>query len=214
VLATSIKISNSESVKSVWFDVYTADGFERLNSGNIMTNVEYGSTRTYSGSVNLSETLLSGKYEIVYFVEDNIRTKDENIRKVAAKIFRFESETENFPPVISNLIIPQEVSRGEEFIFSVNVLDPNGKNDVKEVYFTLLRPDSTIVYSNNSGDTKFPMFDNGDPNIGDQTAGDGVYSLKNSFGSTSQTGNWTFTFNAVDRSDSLSNTIIHILNVK
>ncbi len=181
VLSTSIKISNAESVNSVWFDIFTSDGFERINSGNIMTNLEFRITRTYFGSVNLSETLLSGNYEIIYYVKDNIRTSDENVRTVGRKNFRFESTAVNFPPVISNLIIPQEVSRGEDFIFSINVLDPNGKNDIQAVYFTLLRPDSTIVYADTLGNTKFPMFDNGDSNIGDQTAGDGVYSLKNSF---------------------------------
>lgn len=214
VLTTSIKISKSEVIDKVWFDVLTADGFEIVSSGNLMTEVEFGVTRTYYGTLSLSETLLSGDYDIIYYVQDRIRTIDANVMKVGVKKFRFESTAVNFPPQITNLIMPNEVNRGEDFIFSINASDPNGKNDIQAVFFTLLRPDSTIVFADTLGNTQFPMFDNGDSNIGDQTAGDGVYSLKNSFSNSSQTGIWKFTFNAIDKSDSISNTITHSLNVK
>jgi hypothetical protein len=59
------------------------------------------------------------------------------------------------------------------------------------------------------------MFDNGDKSgAGDEKAGDGFYSLKNSFGKTAQTGKWRFEFRAIDKADSLSNKIIHELLVK
>ena len=58
------------------------------------------------------------------------------------------------------------------------------------------------------------MFDNGDfDGAGDEIEGDGIYSLKNSFGPDAQTGDWTFTFNAIDNSGTVSNTITYSLKV-
>jgi hypothetical protein len=58
------------------------------------------------------------------------------------------------------------------------------------------------------------MVDNGDKEgFGDEKAGDGLFSFKNSFGTTSQTGNWRFEFQAKDKSNELSGVIIHNLQV-
>ena len=123
--------------------------------------------------------------------------------------------TENFPPQIMDLIIPSEIDRGVEFIFSISVSDPNGLSDIYLVYFELFRPDGSIVYLDEENQfTTFPMFDNGDlEGAGDEFENDGIYSLKNSFGETSQTGDWTFNFYAIDNSGTLSNQIIHNLTV-
>lgn len=215
-LYLSIKIKNTESVANVWFDVYNFDNSERIIPLTEMVTTENSTSKTYSGKAEINKNILSGTYQIYFYVEDKIRVKGENILKVGNKKFEYFSEAQNYPPVISKLNIPDEIPRGVEFVFSISVEDSNGLNDIKEVYFELLRPDSSIVYSDeNNKNKKFPLFDNGDKlNAGDEKAGDGIYSLKNSFGENSQTGDWTFTFAAIDKSDSLSNTIIHILNVK
>lgn len=214
VLTTSIKISNAEVVKTVWFDIFTIDGVERISSANVMTNLEFGVTRTYVGTANFDENILSGEYEIVYYVEDNIRTSDENISKVGSKKFKLQSEAENIPPVISNLIIPSEINRGVQFAFSILVNDPNGLNDVDSVYYQLKDPNGNLL-TNSQGISKFPMFDDGlqDQNS-DVTAGDGTYSVYLTFPSSVSTGNWSFEFNANDKSGALSNTLNHIINVK
>ena len=49
------------------------------------------------------------------------------------------------------------------------------------VYFELFRPDGTVV-EENPGDTIFSMHDDGNSEVfGDEIAGDGIYSFKNSF---------------------------------
>ena len=59
------------------------------------------------------------------------------------------------------------------------------------------------------------MADNGDLDVyGDEIAGDSTFSFKNSFGQTAPTGNWTFYFQAIDRSDETSEELMHILEVK
>jgi hypothetical protein len=107
--------------------------------------------------------------------------------------------------VISNLLLPSSVNRGDSFIFSIKVDDTNGSFDIAQVYFKLYRPNGTIVLNGN--DDFFLMVDTGDANLGDQTAGDGIYSFKNSFSSTAPTGLWKFEFQAKDRSGKLSNII-------
>jgi hypothetical protein len=48
---------------------------------------------------------------------------------------------------------------------------------------------------------------------GDDVAGDGRYALKINLPVGTPTGNYTFVFQAIDKSDSTSNEISHILTV-
>ncbi len=219
---SSLSIENTETVKKVWFSISTLDGTDFLKENVVMS--DNGDTQgsgdkikddgIYSGKTILGKNINSAKYEVDYFIEDNIRKAPENIVKVGIKEFYFQSAVSNSAPVLSDLSMPDSVNRGESFIFSIKVDDVNGLTDIAGVYFELYRPDSTIV-NTGSGDTKFPMFDDGNVSqSGDETAGDGIYSLKNSFVSTSQTGLWRFEFRAFDRAHALSNSITKKLLVK
>lgn len=214
-ISTSVLIENSESVQNIWFNINTIDGLEEISKNNKLLSSDNSNIQTYNGKAILDNNLLTGKYEIEYYIEDNVRAVGENIYRVGTRQFQYQSEAENFPPIISDLIIPSVVEKSVAFIFSIKVSDPNGSSDIDEVYFELMRPDGSIVYlDQQNGLTKFPMFDNGDfEGAGDDKENDGIYSLKNSFGPTSQTGDWVFIFGAVDKSDSVSNTITHILKV-
>jgi hypothetical protein len=121
--------------------------------------------------------------------------------------------TENFPPAISNLDIPQEVERDAFFPFSILVEDPNGLSDIDSVYYQLFDPSGNLI-RNSENISKFPLFDDGDISInGDETAEDGTYTVVLRFPETVNTGDWEFRFNAVDKAGQLSNTIINILKV-
>ncbi len=121
--------------------------------------------------------------------------------------------TENFPPAISNLDMPQEVERDAFFPFSILVEDPNGLSDIDSVYYQLFDPSGNLV-RNSENISKFPLFDDGDMSInGDETAEDGTYTVVLRFPETVATGDWEFRFNAVDKAGQLSNTIINILKV-
>lgn len=121
--------------------------------------------------------------------------------------------TENFPPEISNLDMPQEVERDAFFPFSILVEDPNGLSDIDSVYYQLFDPSGNLV-RNSENISKFPLFDDGDISInGDETAEDGTYTVVLRFPETVTTGDWEFRFNAVDKAGQLSNTIINILKV-
>ena len=136
------------------------------------------------------------------------------LQRVARGSFNYNNGQNNVTPVISDLVCPNSINRGVDFIFSVTANDPNGLNDIESVSFKLFRPDGTIV-EESPGDTLFAMHDDGDlGTFGDSTAGDGVYSFKNSFALTAQTGNWKFIFQAEDRGGSLSNIIEHFISVQ
>jgi len=219
---TSISIENTKTVKKVWFSISTIDGIKFLINNIVMSDngdiQNSGDQKkgdgVYTGKTILGKNINSAEYEIDYFVEDRIRKAPENIVKVGSKEFYFQSAADNSPPVLSDLSMPDSVNRGESFVFSIKVTDANGLNDIAGVYFELFRPDNSIV-NTGSGDTKFPMFDDGNTSqSGDVTAGDGIYSLKNSFGSTSQTGLWRFEFRAFDRAHALSNSVTKKLLVK
>ncbi|MFZ1289438.1 MAG: hypothetical protein WAR79_05080 [Melioribacteraceae bacterium] len=212
-------INNSQSVKSVWFVIKNEDGSEEISDIILMNTNISTIKKTYSGEFTFDENLLSGNYEIDFFVEDNVNPNGNNIKKVGIKKFKYYSEAANLPPIISELNIPSEIDKNSAFVFTIKVSDPNGLNDIKDVYFELLRPDSSVVYADaNNTKTEFPMFDNGDVSgSGDEVRGDGIFSLKNSFddkpGKPVQLGNWHFKFNAVDKSGLISNTINFSLKV-
>jgi hypothetical protein len=215
-LTASIKVDNSTPIKNVWLSVKSADGTVTVTSKSEMKDNgdkqkngdEISGDNIFSAKVPMSKKHPSGKYNIEFFIEDKINPEPGSLSKVAVHTFRFSNAQTNAAPVISDLNIAASVQRGESFVFTIKASDPNGALDIQHVYFKLFRPDGSLVDPQN-GLGYFPMVDNGDPNLGDQIAGDGVYSFKNSFGATAQTGSWKFEFQAKDKSGSLSNLIIH-----
>lgn len=213
IISTSITINKVETIKNVWFDITTINGLEIINSNNVMSSMQNGTKLIYSGNATIDENLLSGSYVINYYVEDIIRTSDQNVRKVGSKTFTFLSKAENFPPEINNLILLAEVNRNTRFSFSISASDPNGLSDIQLVYYELRDPSGKLI-NNSEGISKFPMFDDGVTSAnGDITAGDGVFSVFLTFPSSVPLGNWTFTFSAEDKSGSKSNSITQIVKV-
>jgi len=170
-------------------------------------------TATAAGQIKMEEAFPSGNYNLVFQIVDS---KSHIPTIIAEHKFFYRNKIENFQPKVSNIkmyyvieqpILRDTVDRGKDIIFSVKVSDANGLNDISKVSFDLFRPDNSSVGN-------FIMFDDGDAGHGDASAGDGIFSLKNSFGQTSAVGNWSFIFSAVDNSDSTSNVITHNLYVK
>lgn len=220
LLDVSIQFQDVNTITNVWIkissingDIIITENYELFDNGNIQQNGDNQTgDKIFSNKVPVSKKYSNGKYIIDFFIEDNIRVSPDNISKVGVHIFEYNNNQINYPPVISNLSIPLIANRGVAFVFSVKADDQNGLIDLAQVYFKLYRPDGTLVDPQNGFDY-FLMVDNGDPILGDQTANDGVYSFKNLFGTTAQTGTWKFEFQAKDRSNMLSNLIIHNMSV-
>jgi hypothetical protein len=207
LLTPRLIFTTQSNVNKVYFNIYDPDN-SVLNSFPIQ--MEEISNNIYENDFELQREYPIGNYSIKF----SVTGFDGNNKQVAVSNFYFNNGQDALPPVISNLVIPDTIARTISFIFSVTAYDANGLNDIESVNFVLYRPDNTVV-EESPGDTLFLMHDDGDLLFyGDSTANDGIYSFKNSFGDSSQTGNWKFIFQAIDRSDSLSNIIEHSLFVQ
>lgn len=203
----SLKFESISDLKDLSFNVYNPSG-SKVTAFPIEMVKSDADQLNYTGRYTFSKYDISGNYEF------NFTAKTSYGANLPILIHHLKYKGENFPPVISNLVMADSVAKGEDFVFSVYVEDANGYDDIKLVYFHLYRPDGTLV-DPGTGDTRFRMFDNGDiSGSGDEVFGDGIFSLKNSFSNTAQTGPWKFEFESIDQNDSLSNKITHNILVQ
>jgi hypothetical protein len=216
LFTAAVTIQNVGSVDQVWLSVKSVDGTSYVTKQVFLAKGTATQTSTiFTAKVPMSKKVSSGKYLIEFFVSDNIRITPDNISKIGEQVLVYSNNQTNYPPVISNLALADNVSRETPFTFTVKVEDQNGLGDIAHVTFKLTRPDGTVVIPNpNTPNINyFLMVDNGDSVLGDSNAGDGIYSFKNTFSSTAQTGNWQFEFQAKDKSGAVSNIIKQTLGV-
>lgn len=217
-LSFNIQVDNPSAISKVYTDIYLKENQEQVfsdlalydngdknNSGDLKAN-----DGIYSTKVLFDTTQNSGEYYIDFFIE----TINSSVKKVAVRKFNYDNGENNLPPVISSLSIPDSIDRGVSFVFTVRASDPNGLSQIKKVYFQLFRPDGTQVLGSNN-DPNILMVDDGNFDVfGDLSANDGIFSFKNSFATTAQTGKWVFRFRAQDLSNALSNEIVHEMLVR
>ncbi len=207
LLEVRIIFSSESEFDKAYFDVVASDN-SVLNSSPLELLPE--GNNIFQNRFILKRTFPIGTYHLNF----TVKGLDGKTKQVATTSFEFNNGQDNVPPVISNLVCPDSTARDISFVFSVTTVDSNGLNDVLSTFFTLYRPDGSVV-EESPGDTIFAMHDDGDITVfGDSTANDGIYSYKNSFSSTAPTGNWRFIFQAIDRSNTLSNIIEHFLFVQ
>ena len=207
LLSLRLIFSPQSEINKVYFDIYASDN-TRLNS--VPVEMQEVLNKIYEEQFILKEENPIGNYNVRF----SVTGFDGKNKQVAVCSFYFNNGQDNLPPIISNLVIPDSIAKGVFFNFSVTATDPNGLNDIRPedgVFFNLYRPDSTIVQAE-----PFFMHDDGDAGFGDDVAGDGIFSYRNSFlqDSTTQVGNWKFVFQARDRSGLVSNIIEHFLYVQ
>ena len=212
----SVTIQNVASVAQVWLSVKFVDGTSYVTRQVFLAKGTATQTSTiFTAKVPMSKRVSSGKYLVEFFVSDNIHVSPDNVSKVGEQVLVYDNNQTKYAPVISNLVLVDKVTRDTPFTFTVKVDDQNGPGDIAQVTFKLTRPDGTVVIPNpNTPNINyFLMVDNGDSVLGDAKAGDGIYSFKNTFGPTAQTGNWQFEFQAKDKSGEVSNVIKQTLGV-
>ena len=147
-----------------------------------------------------------------YRVQFSVTGFDGGSKVVALSGFHFNNGEDNLPPLISNTVIDPDtvVVTDTTIIFtSVEAMDSNGTNDIKEVYYIVYRPDGST-----SG-AKLLLFDDGNAvENGDLVAGDGIYSRLIQINETNDKGIYRFEFQAEDRSGELSNIINHFVLIQ
>ena len=216
LITVNIKLSSSTGIKNIVFDIYSSDN-KQLNESpvKLYDNGLPGNGDTtkgdniYSNKFPLSRYYPFGIYTIEYFITDI----NDITKQVAVKTFEYDNGQTNSPPVLSNLVMPDSVKRGVDFIFTITASDSNGLNDIKYVFFSLYKPDGSQTEFS-PGQTTELMHDDGSSIFGDAVSDDGIFSYKNSFAASAQLGTWRFEFQATDRRGKFSNKIIHNMLVQ
>ncbi len=121
---------------------------------------------------------------------------------------------QNVPPVVKNVLAPDTLDVPAtdtlKISLSVEAYDSDGAADLSSVFFNSFRPDGSPSASN-----PFQMFDDG--NIignGDLVRDDGIYSRIIILPSGTPKGKYRFDFQAIDKSNELSNVISHFMVLK
>jgi hypothetical protein len=207
---TSIKINAYKNISSIWLNYFSSDG-NKLNSnqillednGNLLNGDTIKGDNIFSAKLKLSKYYPIGQYLIEYFITDI----KNNTSKVGIHNFSYYNGQQNYPPVISQLTAPDSIHLiGKEQIITISLVvqDFNGLNDIKQVYFNSFIPPNGAPSSSNP----ILLFDDG--THGDITSGDGLYTTQVRLPPSGvSTGIYRWEFQAIDRSDSLSNKIIH-----
>jgi len=202
LLSLRLNFTPQSLVRKAYFNIYASDN-SRLNSSPI-------EMEEVTENIFENQFLLKREYPIGnYTVRFSASSIEGSTKQVAVASFYFNNGQDNVPPVISNLVMPDTVQAGGTILYTVEVTDSNGLNDVEFVFYEAYNPDGVRVV-NTQGIYQFPMFDDGiTSENGDVTADDGIYTVVLTFPATAQIGTWRFEFQARDRSKTFSNKIIH-----
>jgi len=132
------------------------------------------------------------------------------------------NETENQPGGITQVVVADSMQipaapNYNRSLVKAWISDPDGLKDVDSVYFYSLKPDGNLA---NSG-KPLVLVDNGlsfniaDPwnRAGDETAGDGVYSLSIILDNSALAGRYHFTFYMRDKAGHLSDAVMDSIEV-
>lgn len=200
-------VTSQEPVKNVMATLSDPDNNQvrvyELKDNGVSPDTTAGDSH-FTAQINETQNCrIAGYYNVEFVAENESGLKSNTIIQSF-----YVKQVNNQPPLISDLIMPDSLQRpgsGVNLAFmQIKAIDPNGQCDVKVSYFISRRPDGTL---GNQGNPIY-LYDDGDiPLHGDTTAGDTKYSVIIKIEPTNQLGYYLFTYNAKDRSDSLSNTL-------
>ena len=121
---------------------------------------------------------------------------------------------QNVPPVVRNLQAPSVLTLHPtdtlKVTISIEAYDPDGREDIKSVFFNSFLPDGSPSRSN-------PIYLYDDGNLlanGDLNANDGIYSRIIILPPNTPKGTYRFDFQAIDKKNETSNIISHNLVVQ
>lgn len=197
--ATAIDADGAADIGSLSLIVKTPRLTYPLFSGIYGADFRTADTARFAFSAAFVMERCDGAFTIDFQAHDNSQLTSNALG------LSFTAYRNNLPPSLSNLVAPDTVVRPSSgsvtFLFAVTASDPDGLCDVADVSFYLLLPPPP------SG--AIPLFDNGDPTKGDQTAGDGIFSRIVSISSQNTLGEKRIVFLARDQAGTLSDSLFH-----
>jgi hypothetical protein len=203
LLSLRMIFTPQSTVSKTYFDIYASDN-SRLNSSPV--EMQEVIENIFENQFILKRENPIGNYTVKFSASG----LDGNIKQVAVASFYFNNGQDNLPPEIFNSVIDPDtvafvVSDTTVIFTSAGAMDPNGANDILEVYFIVYKPDGT------TDNSKVLLYDDGNVEHGDKLAGDGIYSRLIQVDNTNDKGTYRFDFRAKDRSGELSNIINHFV---
>lgn len=213
-LYISFRVNNPQALKSAYYNLESPEGINVFSNQAILdikddlTGDDSTGDGIYSGRIPLDTTYLNGSYKLDIFLE-NIQG---GIFKAAGNSFFYFNGKANYEPKLSDLSAPDTIRLNNtdyRLFMSIKVEDGNGLSDIKRVYFTSYRPDNSIVFT-------YELKDDGNTTAsGDETAGDGIYSITINIIASQTTTPATrrFEFKAEDRLDAISEPINHFITI-
>ena len=200
----------SQNISAVRFAIGREGGSSTLSTGELFDNGSEPDQLKGDGIFSGRASFQIQRVEIGTYLAE-VSAEDLKGYVSNAVILPLQIIRTNQPPALSDLQAPNTVklaSQDQLLVLQVKASDPNGLEDVQRVVFNSFRPDGSASSGN-----PFQMYDDGDPNHGDATEGDRVYSLRIILPSTTQIGTYRFEFQAFDKANEGSNMIIHLMTV-
>jgi len=200
----------SQNISAVRFAIGREGGSSTLSTGELLDNGSEPDQLKGDGIFSGRALFQIQRVEIGTYLAE-VSAEDLKGFVSNAVILPLQIIRTNQPPALSDLQAPNTVklaSQDQLLVLQVKASDPNGLEDVQRVVFNSFRPDGSASSGN-----PFQMYDDGDPNHGDATEGDRVYSLRIILPSTTQIGTYRFEFQAFDKANEGSNMIIHLMTV-
>ncbi|MBN2031481.1 hypothetical protein JW824_14705 [bacterium] len=213
------------SLKNVFISVQVEDAYGKEDIDSVFFQIYPSFNPNFflhytlrDNGLNGDEVADDGIYSLLGDLSDTLRTIGIHLIRFQAidqaglisqpLVLYFYIEGINGPPVLSQLSIPDTVSRYAylPFLISVRADDPQGLADVKKVYFNMINPDDTPFEYN-----PVPLYDDG--NYGDQIPGDGLFSISVLMSSQTDKGIYQFRFFAEDYAQVISDSLTHRLTV-
>jgi hypothetical protein len=166
----------------------------------------------YTGTVNISmDCRLIGQYKALFLAQTTAGLSSNSITLIFNVI-----NSHDHKPVLTNLVAPDSIlvpPLGDTVFFCLKITptDPDGLCDIKDVFFNTFRPPNDTPSIGNP----FKMYDDGSQYDCDPTPNNGIYSSLIILIHTPDFhfGTYKFKFNARDRSDVLSDTLLHLIYV-
>lgn len=200
-----------EDIDSVWCELILPRGSDPFIHFEFVDDGTSGDASPddgiFSRQIDLSDTIrIPGPYEI------QVQASDSKGSLSQVLIDTVRVDLPNDPPVLTDLNAPSTIDRetAGPMILTVQVNDPQGRDDVWRVFFNVTKPDSTPSSGN-----PFLMYDDGNlTDHGDETAGDGTYSIIIQISTSNDPGVYQFEFLSEDRNGALSESLIHFIDVE
>jgi hypothetical protein len=197
-------------ISAVRFSLKNPDNNEAISQGALLDDGNGADQRRndgiYSGKAEFQiERVVIGVFQVEVTAEGSNGFQSNT---VIAPLTVYRG---NHPPVISAIQAPDTVHLGSQdqlLVLHVSADDPDGLADLARVILNSYLPDGSPSKQN-----PIPMYDDGSPDHGDTIAGDGIFSLIIQLSYTTPTGTYKFVFQAFDRSNVGSSTIVHTVTV-